>query len=777
MNTPTTPVHTDCRSGGILVIVLVLTALTTVAIGSIMFTLSSDVRTAQRAFARDRAFYLAEAGIALALAKLNAGLDADVTFAQSHAYLHHGDELDAQASEWGFQTAQSSSNGVYTIMAIGRFEDQTTAVSGEIQLTNGLRRIHALYNLALYAGNSSGDTNYVMAIGGTGTGADFIKGDIYSGGRLTRSGDALLRLPEILQDIDGDKIHAEDEAFEEAYALQNFTNGPISSAALTTYSNSMASVMRKVYNNGTWDPGEPFVDTIGNGIYEPNTLDTYTDANGNGRYNPGDSYVDKNNNGRYDSGEKVIDFGDGIWNAGEDWVEDTATNYYGQVSSGNTQPKINLRVNNRYDIAGGYKLNNSNTRRTSYYIGTTQKSCASWPAESFTDVGDGVYNPAPEVYVDRDGIYQVGEKFLDDRNGVYDYGTQATGAITGMPDPATGQRAATGNDPVIDPPDLDQMYYAQPKTGTVPSEALPRWGHDILVNSDAYGGSSGNNTITITDANNPSHIFIQNPPIGSSGSTNSNNKTVYHRDYSKTTNSTGVVMNDYFLEDPTDASWNTTVSSLAIDGISDTAPTLITVKPEHNNKTYFIDGNLYLHSPLLKAFRFRNPGTIVTFVASGNITLSDEFYYNATYSTSINTVDNINSGIVNNPRDALCLIAIKRNGVANSGNIYLGDAQFGTGGSIHAMLYAENDFVDNNLSTADQPFLSIYGTMSAGNQIRLSRSGGNRTRLDVTLDKRIAQGTIFSPGAPPPVGSQRSIILDSAWFIKPGSWRSQSKLQ
>jgi hypothetical protein len=93
------------------------------------------------------------------------------------------------------------------------------------------------------------------------------------------------------------------------------------------------------------------------------------------------------------------------------------------------------------------------------------------------------------------------------------------------------------------------------------------------------------------------------------------------------------------------------------------------------------------------------------------------------------------------------------------------------------MLYAENDFVDNNLSTADQPFLSIYGTMSAGNQIRLSRSGGSRTRLDVTLDKRIAQGTIISPGAPPPVGSQRSITLDSAWFIKPGSWRSQSKLQ
>ncbi len=29
----------------------------------------------------------------------------------------------------------------------------------------------------------------------------------------------------------------------------------------------------------------------------------------------------------------------------------------------------------------------------------------------------------------------------------------------------------------------------------------------------------------------------------------------------------------------------------------------------------------------------------------------------------------------------------------------------GTGGSIHAMLYAENDFVDNNINTADQQFI------------------------------------------------------------------------
>jgi hypothetical protein len=139
----------------------------------------------------------------------------------------------------------------------------------------------------------------------------------------------------------------------------------------------------------------------------------------------------------------------------------------------------------------------------------------------------------------------------------------------------------------------------------------------------------------------------------------------------------------------------------------------------------------------------------------------------------------MNSTIVNNPSDALCLIALKNPAFpGNTGNILIGDAQFGTGGSIHAMLYAENDFIDNNLNTTDQAFISIFGNMTAGNQVRLVRGTGDyRTRLDITLDERIRSGSIIVPGLPHPVGSQRSIFIDTAWHLVPGSWSSFSNLK
>jgi hypothetical protein len=88
--------------------------------------------------------------------------------------------------------------------------------------------------------------------------------------------------------------------------------------------------------------------------------------------------------------------------------------------------------------------------------------------------------------------------------------------------------------------------------------------------------------------------------------------------------------------------------------------------------------------------------------------------------------------------------------------------------------------VDNNLNTADQQFISVFGNMTAGNQVALNRQVGGgryRTRLDVTLDERVRDGEIIVPGLPHPVGSQRSIQLDTAWRMVPGTWSSWSMLQ
>jgi hypothetical protein len=95
------------------------------------------------------------------------------------------------------------------------------------------------------------------------------------------------------------------------------------------------------------------------------------------------------------------------------------------------------------------------------------------------------------------------------------------------------------------------------------------------------------------------------------------------------------------------------------------------------------------------------------------------------------------------------------------------------------MLYAENNFIDNNINSANQPFISVFGNMTAGNQVLLNRSGAaasDRTRLDITLDERIRDGTIVIPGLPHPVGTQRSIWIDTAWHSVPGTWVGSSSL-
>ena len=129
------------------------------------------------------------------------------------------------------------------------------------------------------------------------------------------------------------------------------------------------------------------------------------------------------------------------------------------------------------------------------------------------------------------------------------------------------------------------------------------------------------------------------------------------------------------------------------------------------------------------------------------------------------------------PQDGLCLIALENPVCVNSGNIYIGDRQFGTGGSIHALLYAQNNFVDNNLDTGAQNYISVFGNMTAGNHVALLRTGQSRTRLDITLDTRVRDGAITIPGLPNPLGAQRSIQLDTAWHRVPGTWASWSMLE
>ncbi len=630
--------------GSVLTTIVVMMGVCAVTVGAVFTTTITYAKNVKKLALQEKAVFLADAGLRAAIVKLNHSSDETISLSESRAYFSETNQF--AELEWGFQTRVLGTNGQQMVVSTGVYGTRQAEVTASVALGSGSRSIHALFAHALYAGSDQGNTNYVLRIGGTGSGADFVQGDTYSGNHIELGGDSSLRLPELLHD--------------------------------------------------------------------------------------------------------------------EEWTEDSDPSHHKK------------RLNGRYDPAGGF-YNKKGKWKTSYKKGGTRYYCTDWPPEAFEDSGDGIYYGG-EPYTDQNGVYDVGEEFLDDRNGIYDYGTQAAGSITGMPEPGPGQRSATGGDASVDPPDLAHMYYHVSHDDLEPLDALPRWGNDVMVTAADYGSA-----VAINDPAYPEHIFLRNPPNSGGYYIWSNGAKIYKRTYTPIYDDSGVRVDDYFLEDPTDSTFNSNPSAnrIAQNDSSRTCTMFIDVKAEDNSKLYYVDGNVYLHSPRAYSMRFREPGTRITIVASGNITISDEFYYNADYPDGLQYSD-MDSTVVHNPSDALCLIALKDPSCTqNSGNIYIGDRQFGTGGSIHGLLYAENDFVDNNLNTVNQQFISVFGSMCAGNEVRINRQEGGgayRTRLDVTLDARIRDGEIDIPGLPHALGTQRSIDVDTAWELVPGTWFSWSPL-
>ncbi|MCY3004181.1 MAG: hypothetical protein NTV21_20490 [Planctomycetota bacterium] len=214
---------------------------------------------------------------------------------------------------------------------------------------------------------------------------------------------------------------------------------------------------------------------------------------------------------------------------------------------------------------------------------------------------------------------------------------------------------------------------------------------------------------------NPAHIFRRNPN-------------------DRTANTSTTPKDDYFLEDPYE-SVNTSAT------VSPSNGTRITLAGHDNNpgsnashKVYYIDGNLWVHNSKLFNFTLYNSGSDpvqLTIVVKGNIYVSDNIMY-----------QNANTG-------GLALIAMKDSAYTDSGNIYFGDPSFGTLERMDAFMYAENNFLDNNLSATGSAKVTVNGNMTAGNQVRINRDWGTQhSKLTVNYDARLTSGTITLPGLP-----------------------------
>jgi hypothetical protein len=214
---------------------------------------------------------------------------------------------------------------------------------------------------------------------------------------------------------------------------------------------------------------------------------------------------------------------------------------------------------------------------------------------------------------------------------------------------------------------------------------------------------------------NPAHIFRKNPN-------------------DRASDLLSTVKDDYFLEDPYEpvnvdsGSTGANAYPITLSGVSGEPGT------DGNHKVYFIDGNLWIHNKKTFSFKIQHDepnGVQVTFVARGNIYFSDNVFYS------------------NTAEDGIAFIAMKDGGVADSGNIYFGDPVFGTLEAMHAFMYAENDFIDKNLSATGSATVAVYGNMTAGNQVDIQRDYGTQhSRLTVNYDGRISSGDLDMPGLP-----------------------------
>ncbi|MBL8858019.1 MAG: hypothetical protein JNL28_05920 [Planctomycetes bacterium] len=166
------------RRGGALLIALIATMVCAGLAAALMSVGTAAKNEHAAATGRLQALYVAEAG-------LSAGIDA----VRNGAPAPLGDALNpipfSNGDYWG--TTVDNGDDTLTLTVFGRSRNDTRGLEAVL-----LRRSESIYSNALFAGNTSGDPNYNMKFGGVGVQGDRVNGNVYSGGNITRVGDAQL---------------------------------------------------------------------------------------------------------------------------------------------------------------------------------------------------------------------------------------------------------------------------------------------------------------------------------------------------------------------------------------------------------------------------------------------------------------------------------------------------------------------------------------------------------------------------------------------------------
>lgn len=152
-----------------------IVAITGIA-GAILGASMSSQKEVASSVAHTEALYAAESGVSTALSQLAASRA--VALGTQNAPTRFG-----AGEYWG--DAVNNNNGTWTVTSVGSSRGITRAVQAVLTAPSG-----GIYENAIFAGNSSNDPTYNMRFGGTGTAADRIRGDMYSGRAITFVGTA-----------------------------------------------------------------------------------------------------------------------------------------------------------------------------------------------------------------------------------------------------------------------------------------------------------------------------------------------------------------------------------------------------------------------------------------------------------------------------------------------------------------------------------------------------------------------------------------------------------
>lgn len=171
--------NSHSRRRGSVLLVALIAVMVIAALATSMLTVNTG-RTQERdtSIAATKSLYIAESGMSDAIERITAGNLAASVGASA--------EVGFSGGVYRFEIVDNGDN-TCEVTAFGTYAGISRATRVVME-----REGEGIYASALFAGNSSGDPAYDMKFGGSGTSADDINGNIYSGGNVLIDGDASL---------------------------------------------------------------------------------------------------------------------------------------------------------------------------------------------------------------------------------------------------------------------------------------------------------------------------------------------------------------------------------------------------------------------------------------------------------------------------------------------------------------------------------------------------------------------------------------------------------